>query len=171
MRTLILVRHAKAEPMGRGDDFDRPLTASGITDAGRLGTYLARVGHVPELALVSSAKRTMQTFDRLARRVGAPVPVDHSESLYNATAAELRGLVAKAESDIERLMIVGHNPGIMDAAVGLTSDGDLEELGRMRGRFPPCSAAILTFAGEDWRDVATGGGRLETFVMAEDLVS
>ena len=55
--------------------------------------------------------------------------------------------------------------------MALTGDGDLEEIGRMRGRFPPCSVAILTFAGEDWQDVTTGGGRLEAFIMPEDLAS
>ena len=171
MRTLILVRHAKAEPLERGDDFDRALTAQGKEDAARLGTYLSRIGHLPELALVSAAKRTTQTFDFIARKIAVPVPVDSSEALYNATAADVRDLVIKANAGIERLMIVGHNPGIMDVAIRLTGDGDLQEIGRMRSRFPPCSMSILTFSCEDWRDVATGGGRLETFVMPEDLAS
>ena len=171
MRTLILVRHATAEPLRHGDDFERALTPAGQQDAGRLGTYLARIRHVPELALVSSAKRTLQTFDLLARKLGAPVPADRNDKLYNATASELRDLVTATDAAVERLMIVAHNPGIMDAAIALTGDGDLELIGVMRGRFPPCSAVILTFGGEDWADVTTSSGRLEAFVMPEDLAT
>ena len=171
MRTLILVRHAKAEPLASGDDMDRALTAKGEEDAAHLGAYLARHDHVPHRALVSVAKRTRQTFDRLARRLGCPVPADYTESLYNATDTDLRKVVTAADPGIDRLMIVGHNPGVMEAAIALARDGDLEDIGRLRGRFPPCSAAVLTFAGEDWRNVAPGGGRLETFVMPDDLAS
>ena len=148
--------------MGSGDDFDRALTTRGKEDAGRLGKYLARIRHVPELAIVSAAKRTSQTFDTMARRMGAPVPVKHDEGLYNATATDICGFAKGVDAHIERLMIVGHNPGIMEAALTLAGDGDLEEI---------AGVAILTFAGEEWRDVATRNGRLEAFALPEDFAS
>ena len=170
MLTLMLLRHAKAEPLAQGDDFDRALTDQGKADAARLGGYLAKSGYVPTMAFVSAAKRTTQTFEIVTRATGSSIPVRYEDALFNATPAEMRGIVVDANAVPERLMIVGHNPGIMDAALGLVGDGDLTEIAQMRSRFPPCSTAIITFAAETWQDAFAGNGRLECFVMPEDLL-
>ena len=67
MRRLLLLRHAKAErsqPGGR--DHDRVLTQRGRADAKTLGAYLARHRLVPDRALVSTAARTRETWERVA---------------------------------------------------------------------------------------------------------
>ena len=165
----MLLRHAKAVQQSRGDDYARDLQEKGRRDAGRLGGYLRSHDLVPEVALVSAAARTRQTFDGLTATMEAPVPATYDEALYNATAGELRDMLKATDPGVRRLMIVGHNPGIADLAVMLSRDGDPIEIARMRSRFAPCSLAIVSCDGEDWADAAARGGRLDLFLQPEDL--
>ena len=164
----MLLRHAKAVQQ-RGDDFARDLQDKGRRDAGLLGSYLRSHDLVPDVALVSAAARTRQTFDGLTATIEAPVPATYDEALYNATAGEIRAMLKATAPGVRTLMIVAHNPGIADLALMLSRDGDLAEIGRMRNRFAPCSLAIIASDAEDWADVGASGGRLDLFLQPEDL--
>ena len=132
----MLLRHAKAvQQSPGGDDFARDLQDKGKADAKRLGTYLADKKLLPDLALVSTAARTKQTYEIVAAALGRPGAVRYEQALYNATGGELRGILRSLDPAIQTLMIVGHNPGIADAAAMLSRDGDLAELTPLRRRF------------------------------------
>src|SRR5690606_32834069 len=90
MQRLILMRHAEAErsaPSGR--DRDRALSPVGQSAARRMGEALATRGLSPDLALVSNATRTRQTWE-LAHEAFGDVELRESDSLYNADADVLR---------------------------------------------------------------------------------
>ncbi|MGD0633745.1 MAG: histidine phosphatase family protein [Beijerinckiaceae bacterium] len=167
MLTLILLRHAKAVPHG-GDDFARELTDKGHKDAGRTGAFLLVNDLLPDLALVSPAARTRQTFEDLAV-ASRPIRVHYEDDLYNAGAGELRERLRHAGSKVNTLLIVGHNPGIVELALKLGRDGDIKDLEAMRARFPPSSFAIIEFRAENWEDAAASGGQLVQFVTPDDL--
>lgn len=170
MLTLLLLRHAKAEPHGQGDDFARVLTKKGEADALALGAHMAVLKIRPDTAFVSAAARTRQTFDLFAQGIGTTILSHIEDSLYDATDVELRDVLKMVDSAARTLLIVGHNPGIMDVAARLARDGDVTDLARLRGRFPPCSLALVTFDTDDWRDARVSGGRLDLLLMPEDLV-
>src|ERR1700754_2302322 len=81
MRTLVLLRHAKAEHPEVGSDFDRRLTTRGKADAAAAGVWLAAEGIRPELVLCSAAARTRETWDAVADALPAP-EVRFELSLY-----------------------------------------------------------------------------------------
>src|SRR4051812_25496488 len=62
VRTLVLMRHAKAVQSGPSD-LERQLTDRGVVDATEAGQWLAGRGIEPHQALVSSAVRTQQTWE------------------------------------------------------------------------------------------------------------
>ncbi len=63
MRRLILLRHGKTESVSvTGGDFDRALTERGRRDSALMGQVLAETGAVPDLALVSPARRAEETW-------------------------------------------------------------------------------------------------------------
>ena len=169
MLTLLLLRHAKAEQLAHGDDFDRKLTERGRADALALGVHLRRLHIVPDKALVSSAVRTSETFDLFAEGIGAPVDVAFDEALYNASEQTLRDLLKSMPPSVKTLLVVGHNPGIMDVAIRLARDGDGGELNLMRDRYPPCTLSLICFDTDDWRDARSTGGRLDLFLMPEHV--
>lgn len=169
MLTLLLLRHAKTETAGRGDDFDRVLTEKGERDAGEVGQFLSEYGLVPTIALVSSAARTSRTFDLVAGQLGSEFELHREAVLYNAGVSRLCERVARIDSSHRVALVVAHNPGIMEAAVALALEGDLTEIDRLRGRFPPGGLAVLSFESEDWAAACASGGRLDALVFPEDL--
>src|ERR1700710_2703478 len=112
MRRLILFRHAKAEPRAlTGEDIGRPLDPQGRKDAALMGAVLAGEGLTPDLVLVSSAKRTQETWACLA----SAFPAAKSRvcaDLYNASAEEIAAEVGACGVQAGTVMVVAHNPGL-----------------------------------------------------------
>ena len=145
MQRLILMRHAEAErAAGSGRDRDRALSARGRTDAAAMGRALAARGMRPDLALVSPAARTRQTWDLLHDAFG-DVQIRDDEALFNGGAGVLRRLVEDSEDEAGCLMVVAHNPGIHLLAVEylVESAASPSALDRMSGGFPPGAAAVF----------------------------
>ncbi|MEV6691206.1 histidine phosphatase family protein [Micromonospora sp. NPDC051196] len=122
-RTLVLLRHAKAEPpTADGLDVERPLSAQGRADAAAAGAWLARHGLLPEVVLCSAALRTRQTWHGVEMGVtGSPpeggpagsVPrVRYEPDAYEAHPEDLLTLVRRVEPTVRTVLLVAHNPGI-----------------------------------------------------------
>ena len=85
---LMLLRHAKAEKAEPGErDHERALNDRGHKDAARIGAYLAKHALVPDAVLVSTARRTRETWDGVAQALSGKPAVRFEERLYNGTAA------------------------------------------------------------------------------------
>lgn len=165
MQRLILMRHAEAErAAGSGGDRDRPLSPRGRSDAAAMGRALAARGMRPDLALVSPAARTRQTWDLLHDAFG-DVQIRDDEALFNGGADVLRRFVEDAEDEAGCLIVVAHNPGVHLLAVEylIESAASPSVLDRMSGGFPPGSAAIFTVD-------AAGRCTLEGYLQPRDLL-
>ena len=147
MERLILLRHGEAErSAASGDDFDRALNAQGRAESAAMGRLLAVGGAAPDLALVSSAVRAVQTFE--AARAAFPDAVDQSSrALYLASPRELMAAIRVAGPGVRTLMVVGHNPGIQDLAATLAVEGgaDAAQRARLERGFPTAAAAVFDF--------------------------
>ena len=140
MQRLILFRHAKAERTSpTGEDYDRPLAARGREDALLMGRVLADAGHKPDLALVSSARRTIQTWEAAATSFPA-ARVDLVRELFLADAEALLAAAERAGQRGETLMLLAHNPGLHDLALQLSGGTPDPRLGR---GFPTGAAAVF----------------------------
>ncbi|WP_230415979.1 SixA phosphatase family protein [Micromonospora tarapacensis] len=122
-RTLVLLRHAKAEqPTADGPDAERPLVARGRADAAAAGAWLARHGLLPEVVLCSAALRTRQTWHDVEMGMtgsapesgpAGPVPVVRYEpDAYEAHPEDLLTLVKRVEPTVATVLLIAHNPGI-----------------------------------------------------------
>ena len=118
-----------------------------------------------DLVLCSSALRATETLRRMASAFGDPEIVIEDE-LYGASDEELLDRLHGVRDAFETVALIGHNPGIWDLAIAVAGSGN--ELVRMRTRFPTGALAVLEFDGR-WRDLATGGARLTSFVTPKDL--
>src|SRR5271155_2479679 len=93
MRRLMLLRHAKTERAQPGErDRDRKLTKRGRSDAALVGTYMARHGLVPDLALVSPATRARETWALLSGSFAKTPAAANEERIYNADPQKLMAL-------------------------------------------------------------------------------
>jgi phosphohistidine phosphatase len=164
MKTLFLLRHAKAEassPDGR--DLHRELAARGRKDAGRVGKAIRKLGAAPEVILCSPSTRTRSTVDCLLEKLKLAPLVVFEESIYEATAEDLLNVLRAQSAD--RVMIVGHNPGLEQLAALLLSSGSDSV------RLPTCGFARFDFEIDDWRRAGEAPGRLEWVLNPEVLGS
>jgi|SRR5689334_17855040 phosphohistidine phosphatase len=174
MRRLMLLRHAKTEtdaPSGR--DQDRRLDERGHRDAAMIGDWLGRHAPFPDLVQVSPAVRARQTWELAweVMKARAPKPqVEVVPDLYGAEPAQiLESIRAASVSDPKLLMVVGHNPGMHEAALMLAGSGDAAGRKALADNLPTSGLAVFDFATDDWNDVAFRRGKLVLFVSPKLL--
>jgi phosphohistidine phosphatase SixA len=150
-RELILLRHAHAQNAKSGEaDSGRELSARGIAEAEDVGHWLREHHALPARILCSPALRARQTLEHaLGAAVATPEP-----RIYEATAGELIALIDE-QADTERLLVVGHNPGL-ETLVALLTTG---QSGDFRGMPPAGVAWIELGAGA----IEPGAGKLKAF--------
>ena len=81
-KTLILMRHGKAEEGPGKPDHDRELAARGRRDAKAAGKWLHAEGLVPDLVICSTAQRTRQTWEEACRGGAHTEFVEFRRSVY-----------------------------------------------------------------------------------------
>jgi phosphohistidine phosphatase len=169
---LMLLRHAKAEKGSPGmGDRERALNPRGRKDAARIGAYLARHGLVPDRAIVSSARRTRETWEGLAKAFSAPLPAAHDDRLYNAGTELILDVIREAGRPARTLLVIGHNPGLHETARLLIATGDVGARERLGEGLPTSGLVVIEFAGDDWRKLHPQGGRIERFVSPRSLAA
>lgn len=156
---LILVRHAKSDWSAGLRDHDRVLNGRGQRDAPRIGEWLARAGHVPQVVLVSSARRTRLTWAAMAQAL--PEAVEQVvPGLYEASAETILDVARGLEADCAA--IVGHNPGIGLAMHQLAA---AEPEHTRWQQVPTGATCVLRFEA----DVAWGAGEVLDFVTPHEM--
>ncbi|GAA0564266.1 histidine phosphatase family protein [Paractinoplanes ferrugineus] len=127
-RTLVILRHAKAEAPTDDPDFDRRLTTRGETDADAAGAWLADERIRPDLVFCSSAARTRQTWQGVSIALaqahpGQPAPeVRYEKSLYSGGRTEVFDLLRTVSDTVRTVLLVGHNPTVSEVSVLLVPD-------------------------------------------------
>ena len=177
MRLLLLLRHAKAaRDAADGEDHSRPLNERGHAAAETMGRWLAgRPAIQPEFVLVSTARRTRETWVGIADQLPAQAQARYERALYLAAPQTILECISKTPNNVDRVMVVGHNPGIHELArslVGMIGARPAARLAfdRMRDKFPTGSLAVLAFPKiRNWADLAVGKGRFESFTRPRDI--
>ena len=153
-RTLVLLRHAKAEHTMGVDDADRALTERGHRDATAAGTWLVEQDLVPDLVLCSPARRTRETWHEVAMALGAravEVTAVYEAGLYGGfDIDELLELIASTEPEINTLLLIGHNPTMEHLSTVLSGDASA-------GMH---TSGIAVHRADDWQAFAPGAAPL-----------
>ncbi|KFC67120.1 Phosphoglycerate/bisphosphoglycerate mutase [Bosea sp. LC85] len=169
MLRLLLLRHAKSSWSTGLTDRERPLAVRGREAAPAMGRYLAEEMLLPDLVLVSPARRTVETWELVGPMLPER-PGSHLEPrIYESKPERLLQVVQDTEANVRTLLMIGHNPGLEELAAKLIGHGDRYAAARMAQKYPTCGLVVLDFAVEDWRDVAPRGGRLDRFVTPASL--
>jgi phosphohistidine phosphatase len=165
MRTLVIMRHAKAVRPDGWADVDRPLTKRGHADATAAGAWLAATRWHPGVVLCSTSARTRETWQDVAATLVAPqpgapqpvapqeVPVRYDEAIYLASPRDLMDVVRAAPPDVATALLIGHNPGVTMLSAMLDPDGDIGD------GLATSGIAVHTWDGE-WVDCGPGIARL-----------
>jgi phosphohistidine phosphatase len=167
-RTLILLRHGKSDWSTDDDDFDRPLKKRGINASLQAGTWLRDNKLAPDFVITSMAKRAVQT----AELACGPMAINKKEiykqkHIYLAAADDLLLALEDCPEQAERVMLVGHNPGLeelfyflVNGRVTIPEDGKL---------MPTAALAILEMP-DNWGKLDTGSAELRHLIRPRDLI-
>ncbi|RAZ83175.1 histidine phosphatase family protein [Mesorhizobium hawassense] len=170
VKQLLILRHAKSSWDDSSlADFDRPLGPRGQKTAPLMGRELARRGWLPDLALVSPALRTRETWRLIAAELPRHVPAQFADELYEAAPAAILTRVRQAKAT--SLLVIGHNPGLQDFALRLAGAGsDARVFDKIREKFPTGALARFTLE-DDWSDLAFGDAQLTHCLKPKDLAA
>lgn len=164
---LILTRHAKSswdDPLMA--DHDRPLNKRGRESAAALGRWMAATGQCPDEVFVSSAERTRETWDLIARQGCPHGEPEIASSLYLAEPETMLSVLKGATG--QTVMLIAHNPGSSFMARGLLASPPSTHL---FDRFPTGATAVIDLPANSWEEVTWRSGTLVDFVVPRDLIA
>jgi phosphohistidine phosphatase len=162
VRTIVVMRHAKAEQTG-ATDFERHLSERGHADAAEAGRWLAARGVEPELALVSAAVRTQETWDSLVEGAGWDLDPELDEGLYSAGTQVALDLLRAVDDGITSVVMVGHNPTTASLAAILDDgEGDEEAGNELALGYPTSAVTVFEYDGK-WSELDEASASVVAF--------
>lgn len=171
MKQLLLMRHGKSDWNKIGqEDIERPLAPRGETASRQVAGWIVEHGLRPDAALISTARRTQETW-RLAEEIfGALAAAEIQAALYLASPGEILDQLAAVANRHETVLVIGHNPGLESLSHLLAGPGtDRTALADLRQGFPTAALAVFELAGDSWSTLNTDGARLTEFVRPRDI--
>lgn len=148
MKTLLLMRHAKSSwDNPKLADHERPLNNRGKNDAPKMGEHLNQEDLIPDVILCSSAKRARQTVEGVLETLSFDGEVKIIDDLYHSGPRTYLELLSGLSEDIERAMLVGHNPEM---------DYFLEYVCDVYEHMTTANIAVIEFTVDGWRELVDG---------------
>jgi phosphohistidine phosphatase len=148
MKQLLLLRHAHAQEAQPGlEDIDRPLSTRGRAEALEAAQCIAKAGLRCDAVLVSLAVRATETARIVAAKLNLLADLRVESALYPGDPEALLGSLKDCPSELETLLMVGHNPGLSEFAQHFNSAGPAIEL-------RPTGLCVIRFADQaNWREL------------------
>lgn len=162
--TLILTRHAKSDWSQGLDDFERPLNRRGRQAAPTIAEWLIGRGYLPDVVLVSGARRTVETWEKMAGLMPETATMESVPALYHASAGTI--LTVLHSQTAPTVMLIGHNPGI---AVFAQQIANASPDHAKFAQYPSAATTVFRFSTDTWRDIDWGTGEVLDFVVPRDL--
>lgn len=170
MKTLFVLRHAAASgPASAPTDFDRPLKSRGRTQALDIGAQIRERDFDFDAIVASPACRVAETVSGvLAGAPGGVQPI-YDPRVYNASGETLVEIIREADDRFERLLVVGHNPGLQQLLLRLTEDDRDGLRSDVASSYPTATLAELCLEVDHWRDAGAGSGRIVRLVRPREV--
>ncbi len=169
-KILIILRHGQAKNAGISEhDHNRSLTLRGREEAMGAGEALADRDFVPDLVLCSTATRTRETLEEIQNSFPEELPVTYSQKIYNASEIDLINQVATIPENTNKLLLIGHNPGLYQLALALAKGGDKQMHNELQMQFPTCALVVINFEGE-WQNIAHAHSKLALFATPQKQI-
>jgi phosphohistidine phosphatase len=152
MKTLYLVRHAKASWEDDVNDWERQLTETGVERAHKVAKLLKARKIKPSKMLTSYAFRALNTAVIFAIDLKYPINgIEISPSIYERRAIDTLDMLRKQDDKYDSIMIFGHDPSITELYNMLTR--------KLLLKFATASAAGIQFNIKSWKDLGSSSGK------------
>ena len=149
MKKLIILRHAKSSwDYPELSDYERPLNSRGNKDAEMMSLKLSeRLDHI-DSTILSSSKRTELTYEYFKNKINFKSEF-FTDELYHASSKKIISIIKDTNSDINSLMVLGHNPGLTETVNFLTN--------HFLYNLPTQGIIIIKFNINSWNKISEKG--------------
>ena len=163
MKTLLLLRHAKAENAAPGSsDINRALNERGKKEAQAIGTFIRKQNLTFDLVLCSPAVRARETAELVLAAAEVTANVRYDQRIYEAGPRQLLEVISEVEEDKSGVLLVGHNPVMEELLRALTGRGEPMATGTL---------ARIDFDFDEWSRVTEDLGGLKCIVRPNELAA
>ena len=166
-RELLILRHGKAVKNSAGDDFIRPITDKGKRGSQRMGVWLWQKNIRPDYIICSPAERAYVSAQKLCKAMGedaASIVTDRR--LYKADLKSLLTVLAETPKKKQRILLVGHNPGLVELLLYLLGGkAPLPDDGMLL----PMAALARLVMPNNWKKLEFGSAQLKSLTRHDDL--
>jgi phosphohistidine phosphatase len=153
-KQLFILRHAQAAGAMNGDDFERILTPKGTNDAKALGEYLRKKQYAINTVLCSPALRTRETYAALDIHSAHEI---FPNELYNAMAGDLFKSIQSVPDDVQTVLLVAHNPGVLELLSLLCDPSDEHQAAKLSDQlmmgYQPATLSVLNCDLNSWKEL------------------
>lgn len=162
MKIIYLFRHAKSswdDPELK--DFDRPLNKRGMKSAPLMGRVMRDKGVTPDLIISSPSRRTVETVELALSKARIKVETcRYDRRVYMASDSQLLKILKENGSEIDSIMIIGHNPGLEDLLYRLTNCDE---------HMATASLVCIQCSIACWKDLSDGCGKVRWIIHPKDI--
>ena len=167
MKKLILIRHVDVPKAST--DFDIELSDLGNAEAALSAEHLKKhdIGHI----LCSPTPRTKQTLPILKEHNSFKDDIiDYAPSIYENCYHTLSRLGDIQNNDEETMLIVGHNPSLLQLAIFYDPDADEKWQDEISGGLKPAEIIVINFKkAEFWEQTCHAGGIITDIFIPKPL--
>jgi phosphohistidine phosphatase len=148
VKTLLIIRHAKAESAFTLNDFERPLNERGKKDAPVMAQRIATKQIVVDAFISSPAKRAQTTASLFCETMGCRIQnLILVKNLYHAAPEIFYDVIQAADDTCNTIAVFAHNPGITYFVNELTA----VQVDNM----PTCAVFAISADIDQWKNFAT----------------
>ena len=170
-RQLLILRHAKSDWGSPAlPDFERPLNKRGEKAATLVGDWMKRHKLGADIIISSTALRARQTIERVCQALHvAPQRIHWEQRLYLADVETLLEVLTPALAQAERVLVVGHNPGLEELLVYLCGR---ETLPRTQdGKLLTTANLAHILLQDDDNPLRAGAGQLQKLLRPKEIAA
>jgi len=166
MLTLYVMRHAKSSWDDPDlSDYDRPLNKRGKHNAKLMKKVMKKNKMFFDLAYVSGAKRTRETFRHIQDL--CLKHVEFKKEYYLATSEEILNSITSSDDNHKSILILNHEPTVKNLVQRLCSNfKNVENF--MFVKFSTAAIATIKFNKLTWSEIEYGNGILDGFIKPKD---
>lgn len=158
MKTLLLIRHAKSDWPENVEDFDRPLTDLGITNAPKMANLLLSKNISIDHFITSPAKRALHTCQLFSEVYNEDYIIENK--LYNPREINFENTIYGLPKEVRSVAMFSHNNGISNFANTLTNE---------IVNLPTCGIVAYEIDCENWSDFERAKKKFLYFYSPKNL--
>jgi phosphohistidine phosphatase len=164
MKTLLILRHAKAVPKDLDlSAHDGPLDELGKDDALYMGKLMKDKDIIPSSIITSSALRAITTAELVVKGCSYQGDIVLDHLLYESKPKDYLGILETLSDEYSSVLIVGHNPTVEDTIQMLTDSSDVVPI-------LTCTLGHLSLPIEKWSDLGSKSKLEQHKVVLREII-